>query len=333
MSSLFVLFAALPWAAICQDCDLVGECDVSGQSVNFLQTGMMHKEQEGMSDRSVILANEAEEAQKKFAGPMNATLLPSWLQSCNAIYLDVGTNIGVQIRKLFEGHKYPKAEILPFFEEHFGHMEFRAKPSAETGLCAIGFEPNPDHRARLTHLEEYFVKNGWNVRIYPFAVSDKNGQHVFSIHTHPEYQDDDARLSLFSESAIENVTVTTMDLAAFVKMLPAGKVKFMKMDIEGAEYATIAHMLHEKVLCSRTIEQAAVEAHTWGDISTWNDERNIDAISRRVANEGCSSGPATKVIWLDDESYVHDVDTPFGSLTQQSTRGNRLNPATTKPLR
>jgi len=47
MSSLYVLFAALPWAAICQDCDLVGECDVSGQSVNFLQTGMMHKEQAG----------------------------------------------------------------------------------------------------------------------------------------------------------------------------------------------------------------------------------------------------------------------------------------------
>jgi len=53
MSSLYVLFAALPWAAICQDCDLVGECDVSGQSVNFLQTGMMHKEQTSLMHKEM----------------------------------------------------------------------------------------------------------------------------------------------------------------------------------------------------------------------------------------------------------------------------------------
>lgn len=35
----------------------------------------------------------------------------SVLDNCQYIYIDIGTNIGVQIRKLYELHLYPKADV------------------------------------------------------------------------------------------------------------------------------------------------------------------------------------------------------------------------------
>lgn len=59
-------------------------------------------------------------------------------------YLDVGTNVGVQIRKLFEPQLYPGAAILRHFDEAFGTSR-----ASLQGLCAIGFEPNPLHTPAL----------------------------------------------------------------------------------------------------------------------------------------------------------------------------------------
>ena len=39
---------------------------------------------------------------------------------CKHIYLDMGSNRGVQIRKLYEPDLYFNATIIPFFNEHFG---------------------------------------------------------------------------------------------------------------------------------------------------------------------------------------------------------------------
>ena len=54
---------------------------------------------------------------------------------CSHAYLDVGSNIGVQLRKLFEPHKYRGASVLPVFDQHFG-----SEPSARCRVCAIGIE-------------------------------------------------------------------------------------------------------------------------------------------------------------------------------------------------
>ena len=42
--------------------------------------------------------------------------LPLIFKDCDTMYYDVGSNVGVQVRKLFEPQKYPKAKIKPFFE-------------------------------------------------------------------------------------------------------------------------------------------------------------------------------------------------------------------------
>ena len=42
---------------------------------------------------------------------------------CDFIYLDVGTNVGIEIRKLFEPHLYNKSDVLEVFDTYFGAYE------------------------------------------------------------------------------------------------------------------------------------------------------------------------------------------------------------------
>jgi len=118
---------------------------------------------------------------------------------CWHIYLDVGSNIGVQVRKLFEPHRYPKADILPYFESYF-HIDPskpvpRALPpitttntetdeftdltnpngsnndllpqnNAISHICAFGCEPNPLHVDRLNALEEAYTRTGWRTTFF-----------------------------------------------------------------------------------------------------------------------------------------------------------------------
>ena len=42
------------------------------------------------------------------------------LDGCYHVYLDVGSNIGVQVRKLYQPQYYPGAAALNVFKEAFG---------------------------------------------------------------------------------------------------------------------------------------------------------------------------------------------------------------------
>ena len=67
------------------------------------------------------------------------------LDGCRYVYLDVGTNVGIQIRKLFEPDLYPNASIHKVFDQYFGNINKRTSE----GICAVGFEPNPSHTSIL----------------------------------------------------------------------------------------------------------------------------------------------------------------------------------------
>ena len=93
------------------------------------------------------------------------------------MYLDIGTNIGIQvlnrinyrylkdsinkseltlqIRKLFEPTKYPSAPIHPIFNEYF-HRNIKDLNSSLPYICAIGIEPNPNHEKTLN--SKKFIK-------------------------------------------------------------------------------------------------------------------------------------------------------------------------------
>lgn len=71
------------------------------------------------------------------------------------MYLDVGSNVGIQIRKLFEPELYPDADALPIFDTRFAPPEER---KADRGLCAVGFEPNSRNQQRLLDLQAAYRK-------------------------------------------------------------------------------------------------------------------------------------------------------------------------------
>ena len=49
------------------------------------------------------------------------------LDGCRHVYLDVGSNIGVQVRKLYQPELYPGAVVLPVFKEAFGRYAGNAQ--------------------------------------------------------------------------------------------------------------------------------------------------------------------------------------------------------------
>ena len=102
------------------------------------------------------------------------------LDECYHVYLDVGTNVGIQIRKLFEPSKYPGASVHSIFDLSFGTIENRQRQGNKHKVCAIGFEPNFQHTADLKKLEKTYNDCGWKVKIFTeTAVSDHNGGATF----------------------------------------------------------------------------------------------------------------------------------------------------------
>ena len=67
---------------------------------------------------------------------------------CYHVYLDVGSNVGIQIRKLYEPSKYVGATIHPVFDKYF-HRNIQSLNSSLPYICAVGFEPNPHHESKL----------------------------------------------------------------------------------------------------------------------------------------------------------------------------------------
>ena len=76
------------------------------------------------------------------------------LDGCYHVYLDVGSNIGIQIRKLFEPQKYPNAAVHSIFDSNFGAVENHVLQGRTDYVCAVRFEPNFQHTAILKDLEK-----------------------------------------------------------------------------------------------------------------------------------------------------------------------------------
>lgn len=111
---------------------------------------------------------------------------PALADGCRYVFLDVGGNMGMQTRKVFEAnrvngcihHKNSKpleGFRVPWkdgqmycyksiFNVSFGIEAQRARP--EWGMCVFLFEPNSVHTQRLKELEASYRKQGWRVTAF-----------------------------------------------------------------------------------------------------------------------------------------------------------------------
>jgi GR25 family glycosyltransferase involved in LPS biosynthesis len=209
---------------------------------------------------------------------------PSWVKNCAMIYLDVGSAGGLQVRKLFEPDRYPVAPILPVFDAYLGAPKDRTLPTEQTGVCALGLDPNSVYQASLRSLQENYTARGWHVHFYPFAAWKHEGYMMFN-----------------------EAQVRTVSLSEFVKSLPRHSVKFMKVDIGGAEYETVSSMIREKVLCRGVVDAASVQAYPYGDVSRWQDNRTHEAILKRIHESSCGKqGVPSELVDVDDQMYSTD---------------------------
>ena len=65
-----------------------------------------------------------------------------WLQGCKFIYIDVGSNRGIQVRKIFEPNLYPEADVLPVFEKVFG-KNWQQRPEVRLVVWVCGHVVHP----------------------------------------------------------------------------------------------------------------------------------------------------------------------------------------------
>merc|ERR1719440_507102 len=124
-------------------------------------------ESKSESEAGVFPFDSISQAFRDFTGEHLSTwddalnLNPAMLEGCSDIFMDVGANRGTHVRKLFEPEKYPDSPYLSIFNATFGSPEHRRKPSAETGICAFGFEANPRQVDNLKAIEKAYAKKGW----------------------------------------------------------------------------------------------------------------------------------------------------------------------------
>ena len=230
--------------------------------------------------------------------------MPPWIPQCEDIYLDLGSNIGVTVRKLFEPENYPECKIKDLFSETFNHLQ---RTGSKAGLCAFGFEPNPKHFKRLKGIEANYTKKGWNVHFFPLAISDKNENITFYSEDNSS-DNNDWGTSLFENHNVKQTgyTVKSIRLAEFIFTVLKGKsVKLGKMDLEGAEYKVLVDLLENGLLCQNYIKSVFVEFHPYLPPDLKITRLPAVEMVEQINAQMCH---VTHVFEFDDETYLLDND-------------------------
>lgn len=242
--------------------------------------------------------------------------------TCTSIFLDLGANIGVQGRRLYEAEKFPLRGVLnQLFDQHFGKtMEERLQ------VCTFAFEPNPRHTPRLREMEAIYQSLGIRYYFFPYAVSTVDTTFQLS----KPNSDTQMAASLVKTTSpatpsSNSVTVQVLNLLQFFRKYFEMNSKIQhflcKMDIEGEEYNLLPALISSGLICH--IDLLTVEYHLSrsprfqsgflqtmkrGEVAEF--QRNISSfIDRFSSTKPCK----TQVIKLDDELYHGDnlMTNPF----------------------
>jgi len=262
------------------------------------------------------------------------------LDGCYHVYLDVGSNVGIQIRKLYEPSKYEGAKIHPVFDKYF-HRRIQSLNSSLPYICAVGFEPNPNHENKLKALNDAYNKCQWKVEIFSkTAVSDQKGATTFfsdhdaknlewggtiidpslkkygQVKTSKSEEKSDAKkqndILLIRLADFINNVVGRRKLPGNVDEKILGKPSvIMKLDIEGSEVEVVEDLIMQGSL--QYIDVMMVEFHTW--MAKAEDRKKASTILQDVItkisllseymafHEGTEKIHHLKVLPLDDEDY------------------------------
>jgi hypothetical protein len=249
-------------------------------------------------------------------------------RGCEHVYLDVGTNIGVQLRKLYEPHRYKDAPVLGIFKDMFGAARQRC------GVCSVGIEPNPRHGDRLDEVQRQLTSIGARVAILKAAASDAEGTTTLNTGI-DDFKWNDLGASVAGWALPTQpgaATVRTLDLSRVIHRLHrrlqeqhglnrGASRLVMKLDIEGLEYRVAPHLILTQAFCMidlifmeqhpRVFNQLPSNAASHGlrpkESGILLAHQLVRAITQyALAARSPSSDCQTRVLTLDDETHLFD---------------------------
>ena len=263
------------------------------------------------------------------------------LDGCLNVYLDVGTSIGAQIRKLWEPDYFPIAGVRKHFDRAFNRPPMRnrsvdsprrhchaSKPTCwQNWTCAVGMEANPVHTKWLRSLEGHYRQQGRRTFIFTeTAATAFDGNITFfepldvfarlnhqwgastvmrpRLKNHKAHQVRAVNLSRFIDECIAQRRLPLVD----GRRVP-GNVT-MKMDIEGQELAVLSSLYDQRLghgpICAIT-ESSMIELHTRKSQGYFNTSetskllRMYNLLKYELPKRNCS-----RLDRSDDERYAHD---------------------------
>ena len=189
--------------------------------------------------------------------------------ACPFVYIDVGSNIGLQLNRLYRPETIPENNdgFARVFDDAFG-----AAPGRNCHVCAIGVEPNPRHARRLGKMQESFNAAGAGLYVIKAAASTTDGG-TLTFFTQAQRKGDravegdqgasanafsDARRGKEVQNLEDRISVPTVDLAQVIHRVRSRLARrydrekskiVIKIDIESSEYAVVPHLVVNQGVC------------------------------------------------------------------------------------
>jgi len=248
--------------------------------------------------------------------------LPSEADGCYHVFLDVGANVGIHGRFIFEPEKFPHAnKSRSVFEKVFG------TDRDNRDICCFEFEPNPAHQAELQRKSEAYQKVGWRYHVKHMGASDHDGVMDFFHQGDESHNEWGFSLKQLGKEATK-VSVPVTRLSTWVekevhrRLIPSspyatyngrGPKVVMKMDIEASEYVVLPDLIVSGAICG--INHIFGEFHpgfaplNFTGMNVQLRDRS-DAIKLTDALElALASSRQCKTVFqnLDDEAYLIDA--------------------------
>lgn len=194
---------------------------------------------------------------------------------CYHVFLDLGANIGMHSRFLFEPARFPQSSYVKIFDRFFG---------ADRNLnlvCAFGFEPNPAHAPRHRNLSAAYDAVGWRYQFIPAAVGDKSGRLTFHHNSENRPISERGQELGFGVKNRDRhshpVSVRVVNLVNFLRHEVLGRdlpeqqsvasghslppAVVIKMDVESAEFSIIPALVETRTLCDAAVKYISIEWH------------------------------------------------------------------------
>ena len=241
---------------------------------------------------------------------------------CRHVYVDLGTNTGVQIHKLYNASLFPSEpskritnKIGPVYDRYFGN-------GTRTDVCAFGFEPNKNHTKYLVQAQAYYRARGYRLTYFQAAAGITDGWGVFQSDNNFDHHEWGGRVNVediasaaaatsvaaaepgdpSSRAAAANVVSVIgvprwLDEEVLSRTVPAPAAGdaaalppavVMKIDVEGTDEVLLADMFSRGLLCK--IDYIYVE-----HIS--------DCVLKFLRTSLAASKCKTVIEFVDDESY------------------------------